>query len=248
MATGYEVREIDRPGDPRLTRVHELIIATLADPDTLLGLDRLQEFLAANRADGPRRFHVLAASASRKPEAIRGATVFSYIPGSNCGFSEYIVAAKDTRGAGVGRLLFEARKAILDDDARQGGAERCHGLFIEVEHPDRAPEHFLAAERETALEAWERWRLFEHLGFWRVDLPYTQPPLAEAKSAVTYLELMFAPWDEAVRASRRLPAAWVANTLRPIWAAWAPRTYERYYEPLVGRLAHEVRLLPLFPR
>jgi GNAT superfamily N-acetyltransferase len=246
---GHQLKEIDRPDDPHLAMVYELMSATLADPNIVLGLDRMQEFLLANRANGPRRFCVLAAIPAETPGVVTGATIFSYVASSNCGFSEYIVAAKEARGAGVGRLLFDGRKAVLDAEARQRGAGRCRGLFIEVEHPDRTPAEFVAAEQESALDPWERWRLFDHLGFWRVDVPYVQPPLAEGKAAVDYLDLMFAPWQASIRAARRLPTAWVLETLEPILASWAPLTYRPHYARLAARLAHpDVALLPLFPK
>jgi hypothetical protein len=83
------------------------------------------------------------------------------------------------------------------------------GLFIEVDQPERA--------HQTDPQAWNRWRIFDHLGFRRVDVPYVQPPLAEDKSAADYLDLMFVPWDDAVRALSHVPAGWVLNTALPIW-------------------------------
>jgi hypothetical protein len=60
--------------------------------------------------------------------------------------------------------------------------------------------------------------VFEHLGFQRVNLRYVQPPLAEGKQPVDYLDLLFRP--HAPRAS--LPRAWIVDTVLPIWRAWAP--------------------------
>src|SRR5438105_4661912 len=138
--------------------------AVFADPNTVLGLDRLQEFLAANQPDAARQFCVLVATDPDQADAVVAGCVFSHVVRSNCGFSEYLVAHSDARGQGLGRQLFEARKAALDAEARRHGHAACYGVFIEVDNPDRTPPILAAAERETALEGWQRVSLFEHLG------------------------------------------------------------------------------------
>src|SRR5258708_21018965 len=145
------LKQIDNPDDPQLAEVHTLLAEILADPNTVLGLDRLREFVARNRPRGPRQFHVLVAT--DPAEKIVGATIFSYVVASNCGFSEYIVTAPDVRSTGVGRQLFDGRTALLDTAARQHGpGKACRGVFIEVDNPDRTPADLLAQEQETALD------------------------------------------------------------------------------------------------
>ena len=235
--------DIDRPDDPLLGQVADLMATTLADPNIVLGLDRLQEFLAANAPEAERRFCVLAASAG-DPAQVVGLTVFSYVPAANCGFSEYIVVSRTARGSGLGRRLFDRRKAILDAAARQHGQVPCRGLFIEVEHPGRTPPEFRAMEQATALDAWERLKIFDHLGFRRVDLAYVQPPLAAGKAPVDYLYLLFASWTGP---QQHLPARTVLDTVRPIWASWAAQTYQAHYTALSDRLGDRpVALRPLF--
>jgi GNAT superfamily N-acetyltransferase len=239
------IREIERPDDPVLVEVARLLATTLAEPNTVLDLDRLREFLAGNRPGSARQFHVLVAQHPGTATPI-GATVFSYVGAANCGFSEYIVVRQQARGTGIGRLLFEHRRAVLDRDALQAGQDRCRGLFIEADHPDRTPPELLAAEQETALDAWQRWRIFDHFGFCRVDVPYVQPPLAEGKTAVDYLELMFLAWDDGARAAARIPRAWVLDTLQPIWMSWAPRAYLDHFTALQQHITDaEVALEPL---
>jgi GNAT superfamily N-acetyltransferase len=240
------LKQIDNPDDPQLAEVHSLLAEILADPNTVLGLDRLREFLAANRPSAPRRFYVLVAS--DPSDRIIGATIFSYVVASNCGFSEYIVTAGDVRGGGVGRQLVDGRKALLDTAARQHGlGTTCRGVFIEVDNPDRTPADLLAQEQETALDAHERWRIFDHLGFRRVDLAYVQPALGEGKAAVDYMDLMFLAWDAATRDAARIPAAWILDTVQVIWSSWAPRTWATHHAILKTQLGTaEVALLPLF--
>ena len=235
-----ELIEVERPEDPLLVGVAELMAATFADPNVVLGLDRLQEFLAANERNTERRFHVLSARAG---EQVVGLSVFSYVPASNCGFSEYIVVARGVRGGGLGRRLFDRRKAILDADARLAGRQRCRGLFIEADDPRRVPLEHVTAERGTAIDPVERRRIFAHLGFWLVDVPYVQPPLAAGKAAVTYLDLLFAPWNSN---ERGISAHVVLATLRPIWGAWARHEYEAYLARLARYLGgRSIALRPL---
>ena len=180
---------VTQPGDPAVTALSELLERTLADPDTLLGSANVREFLTESNPE--RVFFVLVA---RRGDTVVGGSVFSYVIASNCGFSEYIVTGAEERGTGLGRRLFDARKAVLDARARMYGHDACSGLFIEVDSPARTPTALLDAERTSALDAWERLRIFDHLGFRRVEVQYVQPPLAPGKHAVEYLDLLFAPW------------------------------------------------------
>jgi GNAT superfamily N-acetyltransferase len=231
--------DVTDPDDPRLASVARLLGEVFADPNTVLGLDRLREFLIADPAVAGRTFFVLAALPGQGEDVI-GATIFSYVPRSNCGFSEYIVSRPDVRGQGIGRRLFDARKRQLDEAAQAAGHAGCNGLFIEADNPDRTPAALLEAERESGLDAHERLRLFAHLGFGRVEVNYVQPPLGPGKQAVTYLDLLFAPWRDDTQGE--LSSNWLVDTLAPIWAAWTPGTRPPGL-PRDGRL----RLLPLLP-
>jgi GNAT superfamily N-acetyltransferase len=240
-------RSIVNPGDPALVALSELLHATFADPDTVLELDRIQRFLSESSDPGDetrRQFYVVVAEAG---DVLVGGTIFSYVPATNCGFSEYLVARQDRRGQGIGRLLFDARRTILTGAARSLGHVAARGLFIEADNPQRVPHDLLERERSTALDAETRLHLFAHLGFWRVDLAYAQPSLGPAKEPVTYLDLLFAPWTTADLTTRELPIDVVRNTLRPIWSAWAPETAEAAAAALASHLgtAATVALLPL---
>jgi GNAT superfamily N-acetyltransferase len=218
--------EVTDPADPRLVRLAALLNATFPDPNTVVGLDRIQEFLQANWADGPRHFCVLVAE---QKGSLVGGTIFSYVVKSNCGFSEYIVVDLACRGLGLGRELFNARKATLDAHAVRHRHDQCHGLFIEVDNPERTPPDFAETERERALDAYQRLRMFDHFGFRRVDVPYVQPPLAPAKQAVEYLDLLFAPWAFD---RQRIPSDWILDTVEAIWSAWTPETFASHLAKL----------------
>ena len=245
---GAQLKQIESPDDPDLADLSALMNVTFPDPNTVLGLDRMREFLAANRPGAARRFFVLVATDPTRDGAVVGGTVFSYVARSTCGFSEYIVVDRLARGTGLGRRLFDARKEVLDAAARRNGFAGSSGLFIEADNPERLPADFAAIERETALDAWERLRLFDHLGFRRADVPYVQPPLASDKLPIDYLDLLFAPWQVGSTPSS-IPTRWVLDTLEPIWSAWAPATAADHLARLRQRIpGEEVALRALPPR
>jgi hypothetical protein len=231
---GIAVRRVRDPEDRALAELSSLLHAAFADPNTVLELDRMQAFLAQPLPRQPdRHFCVVVAE---EGSVVAGGTVFSYVPATHCGFSEYLVARKERHGQGLGRLLFDARQAVLNELARESGQTSCRGLFIEADNPQRTPPDLQARERETAMDAVTRLQVFAHLGFLRVEVDYVQPPLGPGKQPVAYLDLLFAPWDERVRQEARVPAAWVSDTLCPIWASWAPEDAASDCEALRHRL------------
>jgi GNAT superfamily N-acetyltransferase len=235
----FRLKLVTAPDEPELAALSALMNRVFPDPNSVLGLDRMQEFLAANRADAARRFCILVATDTELDGAVVAGSVFSHVVASNCGFSEYLVADRSARGQGLGRRLVDARKAVLDAEAQRHGHSGCRGVFIEVDSPVRTPPELAAAESETALDAWERLRLFDHLGFRRVDAPYIQPPLAPDKQAVDYLDLLFAAWDESAATGRRIPAQWMFDTLEAIWSAWTPETYSLHLAMLKQQIQTE---------
>ena len=234
----FSLHQLTDPDDADLESVAALLLAVFPDPNTVLGLDRLLEFLGQSSHE--RVFNVLAAKES---DRLVGCAVFSYVPVSNCGFSEYIAVTKNARGGGLGRKLFDARRGLLDQHARATGRDACRGLFIEADSPARVPTELLKQERTTAIDAEERLRVFAHFGFKRVDIQYVQPPLGYGKEAVTYLDLLFAPWAEM---SRAIEAEVIVQTLEPVWRAWSPQTYQAELDVLRSRLTRPtVALMPL---
>jgi len=232
------LNEITRPDDPRLAAFAALLLRTFSDPNSVLGLDRMQEFLTERNG---REFTVLVV----EDEAGRviGGSVFSYVPKANCGFSEYLVVEPHARGGGLGRKLFDRRKGILDGRAARHGSGACRGLFIEVDSPERMPPEVLEAERDSSIDARERLRIFGHLGFRRVDVQYVQPPLGTGKEAVDYLDLLFASWQSEMAL---IPAEWILDTVEPVWRSWTPVTAAQYLQEFRDRLG-SARLVSLEP-
>ncbi|HEY2593507.1 MAG TPA: hypothetical protein VGK33_06380, partial [Chloroflexota bacterium] len=231
--TQFRLEEITGPEDARLGDLAALLERTFADPNSVLGLDRIRQFLSEPAGnDAQRRFHVVAAE-SADAARILGLSIFSYVPRANCGFSEYMVVDQHLRGRGLGRALFDRRKATLDADASRHAQSACNGVFIEVDSPWRTPPELLAAD---SFDAHERLRIFRHLGFRRVSLAYVQPPLAPDKAPVEHLDLLFAPWATRPRGESELSARWIVDTLAAIWSAWAPSVAPTYLAQLQQQL------------
>jgi len=249
------VDQVTRPEDPRVADLVRLLNQTFPDPNSVLGLDRIQQFLSDNSTGAPRQFHVLLAERpntfTKKSASLQrriagtsqggghngfglvGASIFSYVAGSNCGFSEYLLVEPALRRQGLGRILFDRRQAVLNADAVRHGQPACNGVFIEVDSPWRTPAELLAAESFDPLE---RLRVFAHLGFRRVAVAYVQPPLGADKSAVEHMDLLFAPWAPETLASDSIPAEWALATLETIWSAWTPELAGSYLVQLRGQI------------
>jgi GNAT superfamily N-acetyltransferase len=233
---GVHIDEITHPDDPRLSDLAALLERTFADPNSVLGLDRLREFLSGHTREPSREFHVIVAQ-NRDTADVVGLSIFSYVPKSNCGFSEYLVVDHHLRGQGQGRALFDRRKTVLDAAAARRGHGACRGLFIEVDSPWRTPRALLDAE---SFDAMDRLRVFGHLGFRRIAIAYVQPPLAPGKAPVNTMDLLFAPWSSDARRDA-ISTDWIAATLGPIWSAWAPSVAEAY----LAQLDEQLRGAPL---
>jgi GNAT superfamily N-acetyltransferase len=231
--TSHILNEITRPDDPRLAAFAMLLLRTFSDPNSVLGLDRMQEFLTQS---SDRTFHVVVAEEAGR---VIGGSVFSYVPRSNCGFSEYLLLQPAARGRGMGRQLFDRRREILNAQAVRRGFGACRGLFIEVDSPQRTPPEMLEAERESSIDVHERLRIFGHLGFRRVDVAYVQPPLDADKQAVDYLDLLFAAWESEAGG---IPAEWILETVEPIWKAWTGPSAAEYLEQLRERIGARRRV------
>lgn len=234
--------EVVTPDDPLLQPFHRIMEGTFADPNITLSLEHLQEFVAGR--DGPlRRFHCLVVTVGGR---VAGGSLFSYCPGANTGFSEYIVVAPEFRGLGLARMIFDRRLRALDADAQAAGRPRADALFIEVANPRKMPPDIARGDRERAMDPAERHAFMRHLGFWRCDFDYVQPPLDAGKSPVTYLDLCCLPRSPDWAARRGVPGDVVLATVEPIWASWCPGEYRLFLERLRPMLSgREVRLVPL---
>src|SRR5437868_15391603 len=96
----WQLKRLTDPDDPELVALASLLHQVFADPNTVLSLERLQEFVAEHTNE--RVFYAVVARQAervvRQAERVVGCIVFSYVPATNCGFSEYVAVASDVRG------------------------------------------------------------------------------------------------------------------------------------------------------
>lgn len=237
-------KEVADPGDPDIDRFAALLAATFADENIQLGGDRMRQFLAAS--PGPAHsVHLVLAKAGH---AVVGGTLFSSVAETGAGFSEYMLLARSARGLGLSRRLFDLRREVLDRQARLWGLgfPGATGLFIEVESPERTPAAYAQAEAITAMDISERRRYFHHMGFRRLDVAYQQPPLAEGKAPVDYLDLLFMPWAPDIAHLDRIDPIYLVQSVAPTFERWAPTVAQGALAALRARCADRpVRLVPL---
>lgn len=145
-----------------------------------------------------------------------GGDLFHYFAGPNTGFSSYLAVAHELRGRGLARQMHEARFALLDQAA---GEQPVAGVFIDVMAPERLTPAELAQERAVGSDPVIRRRIFQRLGFRRVDVAYEQPAEGSGGVAVTNMDLLYCPRTPA----ESVPTALVVETMRAYWLAWIGR-------------------------
>lgn len=240
----FKLKEVIDPADCDVEPFAALLQAIFADGNVCLGAERIREFLAAG-PQARRSFHLVVVKAG---DQVMGGSLFSSVIATGAGVSEYMVLDRRARGQGVSRLLFDYRKSVLDREARRNGFPEATGLFIEVENPGRTPAAYAEQEVRTAMDLLERWRYFKHLGFFRLDCHYVQPPLGVNQEPVTYLDLLFLPASPEPRVAAAISPDFLVQSLTPIWCAWAPTHCRTALQEFRTRLGDRpVRLLPLEP-
>jgi GNAT superfamily N-acetyltransferase len=206
------IRPVTSAEDPAIVAFGALQERAYADPDLLIPPEVLPDMLA--RQTRERRNLMLVAE---QDGTVVGGTVFHYFRGTNTGFSSFLAVAPELRGQGLARRIHEARFAALDEAAVPQAP--VHGLFIDVVAPERLSQEELARERAFGLDPMDRRRIFQRLGFRKVDVAYYQPPDGYGGEMVTTMDLLYCP---------REPADWVTTdlvvgTMHAYWTPWLGR-------------------------
>ena len=201
------IRQVREPGDAAIASFAALQREVYFDSDLLLPGELIPRLLGG---DGGR--HNLLLVAEEDGVVVAG-TFFHYLAAPNCGFSSFLGVRAVARGRGVARRLHEARFAALDAAAGREVA----GVFIDVTAPERVAPEAVEAERRFGFDPLHRRRVFQSLGFRRVDVRYEQPVGGPGGGPLTVLDLLFCPRDPATLA---IPTALVLETMRAYWSPW----------------------------
>jgi GNAT superfamily N-acetyltransferase len=224
-----QIRAVTDPHDPAIAAFGEVQDRTFPEPDMLIPPAYFPRMLATQTAE--RRNLMLVAE---QEGAVVGGALFHYLAEPNSGFSSFMAVAPEVRGQGVARTLHTARFARLDEAA--GAAAPVSGIFIDVVAPERLTAAEVERERSVGADPWVRRRIFQRLGFRRVDVAYYQPPEGSGGEAITNMDLLYAPRTPA----DVVPAALVVRTMRAYWTPWLGRPVaERHAEELRRRCGGE---------
>lgn len=205
------IRQITNPKDAAIAAFGALQERTYADPDLLIPPEVLPHLLA--RQSGARRNLMLVAEEGGGQ--VVGGTIFHYLGDANSGFSSFLAVAPEVRGQGLARRLHEARLLLLDQAA--GARAPVPGIFIDVVAPERLSPDELTRERAMGLDPADRRRIFQRMGFRRVDVAYFQPAEGSGGEAVTSMDLLFCPREAG---TDWVSADLVAETMRSYWKDW----------------------------
>ncbi|MDB4895461.1 MAG: hypothetical protein JWN15_1723 [Firmicutes bacterium] len=224
-----QIRAVTDPHDPAIAAFGELQDRTFPEPDMLIPPAYFPRMLATQTPE--RRNLMLVATLCG---TVVGGALFHYLAEPNTGFSSFMAVAPEVRGQGVARAIHAARFALLDEAA--GEAAPVAGIFIDVVAPERLTPREVARERSVGADPWARRRIFQRLGFRRVDVAYYQPPEGSGGEAITNMDLLYAPHTPA----ETVPAELVVGTMRVYWTPWLGRaTAERHAEELRRRCGGE---------
>jgi GNAT superfamily N-acetyltransferase len=204
-----QIRAVTDPTDPAIAAFGALQERVYADPDLLIPPEHFPAMLA--RQSGERRNLMLVAETGG---SVVGGALFHYLARVNAGFSSFLATAPEVRGQGVARLLHAARFDLLD--AAAGAQAPVAGVFIDVVAPERLTPEEWERERAAGIDPVDRRRIFHRLGFRKVDVAYFQPAEGSGGEAITSMDLLFCPRQEAEWVAADL----VVGTMLAYWTPW----------------------------
>jgi GNAT superfamily N-acetyltransferase len=228
------VREVTDPGDAALIAFGKIQRAVYYDQGSLIPPEWFGHMIADT--PGPRRNFLILAE---RDGAVLGGSLFHYLAEADSGFSSFMGVAHAARGQGISRALHTKRFELLN--AAAGHAIR--GVFIDVVNPTRMDEAEIQAEQHVGMDPFSRLKIFQHLGFFRVDIRYEQPVGGPDGGPVTKLDLLFCPQE----AGQMVPTAYVVATMRAYWTPWLGPERAAYFCKQLEQRAQgrtELALLP----
>lgn len=232
LACVLRVRQVQSGTDPAIAAFGRLQREVYFDAQQLIPGEFIPRLLEAR--GGPRRNFLLVAE---EDGAVLGGALFHYLAEAHSGFSSFMGVSGGARGRGIARKLHEARFDVLDAAA----SRPVPGVFIDVVAPERvAPKH-LDAERRFGYEPSHRRKVFQALGFRKVDIRYEQPVGGPGGGPLTTMDLLFCP---RAPQTEQIPTRLVLETMRAYWKPWlGAERAEREVAKLRARAGGETLVL-----
>jgi GNAT superfamily N-acetyltransferase len=229
-----EVRSVISSGDRAVAQFGALQREVYLESDMLIPGEAIGRMLGAS--SGLRTNFLIVAEES---ERVLGGTFFHYLPAAESGFSSFMGILPEARGRGIARQLHQARAAELE----RASAGRYHGVFIDVVAPERVSTADVQKEIDFGTDPFARRKVFQALGFRKLELEYQQPVGGPGGGPVTTLDLLFCP---RIPGETAVELGVVLETMRSYWLGWLGRERtERAVERLRAQVSGaSVRLLP----
>lgn len=221
-----------------LTRFYEdLFVPGFPDEDERESIDTFRDNLVKRDAGFycDNNYHILLLVDGDRPVA---ASIFDYLAASNCGAIEYILAAEDQRGKGLGWKIHERSVALMREDALKSGQEELNGIMLEINDPFQVSSEMDIVDPFDRVLMWQRW------GYRRLRFPYQQPALSAEQSAIDYLVLGVKVVAPALAAG--FPPQ-LAKTLVVDYLVWANRLTELEQDTFylaMSAYAHSIDIAP----
>lgn len=230
------VRRVTDPADPAIAAFGRIQEQAYADSGSLIPPAYFPRMLTSRL---PERRNLMLVAEDPAGQVV-GGSVFHYFPGPNTGFSSFMAVAPEARGRGVARAIHTARFGALDEEA--GERAPALGILIDVVAPERLTARERDRERRVGADPVARRKIFQRLGFRRVEVAYHQPVGGTGGGPVTNMDLLWCPRTPAETVETRL----VVETMRAYWLRWlGPELAERSARELRERCGgDQVRLLP----
>lgn len=215
----------------------EMMIPNFPIADELDPLEKWEYLLSSNakRQTYAPDFHILVViqrtdeTGAATPPLIMGGAVFEYYAQANSGLLTYLTVGSKYRGFGLGKILTDRSKEILERNAkRRGHLAGCNAIFLETNSAMKVQES------EDVINPAKRHEIFYKMGLRQVDIDYVQAPLWKGKKKVNYLLLCAfltprIPREEVGGlVSYYLPSSLLRNSIRAFWASSSHYNNYRY--------------------
>ena len=128
--------------------------------------------------------------------------------------------------------MHDARLATLNEIA----GKMIEGVFLDSVNPERLTQEELEEEKSVGADPYQRWQVFQRLGFRKVNIRYEQPVGGSNGGPVTNMDLLFCPSV----ISDTIATETVIQTMTSYWTPWlGPMAAKHHAKELRKRTAGE---------
>jgi hypothetical protein len=188
---GVDFVDLREARDPELLDAlhRDLFLPNFPDPDEQEGPEDWRPRLWGDpQPPQPEQHGFVAGTHLATDRSLAGFALVERYRESRCALLSYIAVAARRRGEGIARGLCDRADASVSAAAERDG-QPLRGIFGEIHDPARV------ADASDVIRPWDRVRIMERLGGWRVPVTYVQPALDETSQRSDRLMLIAFPLD-----------------------------------------------------